>query len=287
MRWRWMIRGLLPYMLMGWLLAAAIGLDAAQPAPVTAQAGNPAQGQQIFEQKCVACHTIGKGKLVGPDLQGVAQRRDATWLTKFIADPGKVIDSGDPTAQQLLSESNGVRMPALGLSPGEVESVIAFLGNPSGAGISAPAAQAIPGNGNASRGRLLFLGELALQNGGTPCLACHSVSGVGAIGGGALGPDLTHVLQRYSPAGLAAAIQNIAFPTMVGPFTGKALTPGEQADLLAFFQQADQQTTALTNTNAWIFLGLGVAGLAILFAALLAYGPNPRLSAIEKLRRNA
>ena len=28
------------------------------------------QGQQIFQLKCTSCHTIGGGKLVGPDLQG-------------------------------------------------------------------------------------------------------------------------------------------------------------------------------------------------------------------------
>jgi len=40
-------------------------------------------GQQLF-QVCSACHTIGKGKLIGPDLQGVTDRLDRDWLKSFI-----------------------------------------------------------------------------------------------------------------------------------------------------------------------------------------------------------
>ena len=37
----------------------------------------------LFEQKCAACHTIGKGRLVGPDLAGVNKRRSKKWLNNF------------------------------------------------------------------------------------------------------------------------------------------------------------------------------------------------------------
>ncbi|HCC84588.1 MAG TPA: hypothetical protein DEP87_02810, partial [Candidatus Pacebacteria bacterium] len=53
-------------------------------------------GKEIFTQKCSACHSIGKGRLVGPDLAGVNDRRSEGWLLKFIKSPQAVINSGDP-----------------------------------------------------------------------------------------------------------------------------------------------------------------------------------------------
>ena len=32
-------------------------------------------GEEIFQSGCNACHTIGGGRLVGPDLLGVSERR--------------------------------------------------------------------------------------------------------------------------------------------------------------------------------------------------------------------
>ncbi|MBI2967635.1 MAG: cytochrome c [Bacteroidetes bacterium] len=88
-------------------------------------------GEAIFKQKCTACHTIGKGKLVGPDLQGVTSRRDDAWLHKQIKSPDLMIAEGDPIATQLVKEMNGVPMAPLGLSDAEVDAVIAFLKNAS------------------------------------------------------------------------------------------------------------------------------------------------------------
>ena len=67
-------------------------------------------------------------------------------------------------------------------------------------------------------------------------IACHSVSGVASLGGGGLGPDLTHVYQRLTPAGLAGALSTISFPTMIGPFQDKPLIPKETADLFTYLK---------------------------------------------------
>ena len=40
-------------------------------------------GEQLFQQ-CKACHSIGQGKLLGPDLLDMSKRRDAVWLKNFI-----------------------------------------------------------------------------------------------------------------------------------------------------------------------------------------------------------
>lgn len=85
------------------------------------------EGENIFKQKCTACHTIGKGKLVGPDLSGVSSRREDGWLKRQIKTPDVMIAEKDPIVMKLLEESNNVPMAPLGLSDNEVEAVIVFL----------------------------------------------------------------------------------------------------------------------------------------------------------------
>ncbi len=84
-------------------------------------------GQEIFQSKCTACHTIGKGKLVGPDLAGVTSRREESWLKRQIKEPDRLLAENDPIAMQLLQEANNVPMVPLGLSDAEVVEVIAYL----------------------------------------------------------------------------------------------------------------------------------------------------------------
>ncbi|MBM3435704.1 MAG: cytochrome c, partial [Bacteroidetes bacterium] len=50
---------------------------------------------------CTACHTIGKGKLIGPDLKGVNDRHNEAWLLSFIRSSQTMIKNGDPVAVKL------------------------------------------------------------------------------------------------------------------------------------------------------------------------------------------
>ncbi|MDK1022166.1 MAG: cytochrome c [Candidatus Hydrogenedentes bacterium] len=84
-------------------------------------------GEEIFQSYCAACHTIGKGKLVGPDLAGVTSRRDESWLQRQIKEPDALIAENDPIVMQLLQEAGNVEMPPLELSDEEVTAVIAYL----------------------------------------------------------------------------------------------------------------------------------------------------------------
>ncbi len=103
------------------VLAIAIWLGPIEP-------GKAAEtGQEIFQENCAACHTIGKGKLVGPDLAGVTSRREEGWLNRQIKDPEGLIAEKDPIAMQLLKEADDVPMVSLELSDEQVAAVIAYL----------------------------------------------------------------------------------------------------------------------------------------------------------------
>ena len=84
--------------------------------PVQSLAGK-AEGEKIFQTRCTICHTIGGGKLVGPDLGEVFKRRQVAWVKKFIKDPDKMINKDkDPIAVKLFNDNNMVPMvvsPAL------------------------------------------------------------------------------------------------------------------------------------------------------------------------------
>ena len=84
-------------------------------------------GNKIFQEKCTACHTIGKGPLVGPDLKGVTARRPREWLEQWIAAPDAMLAKKDPVATELLRQCRDVPMPNQGLSTSDVTAVLAYL----------------------------------------------------------------------------------------------------------------------------------------------------------------
>ena len=189
-----------------WVSIVALATIAGIWAPALANAaGTDADaGKQIFQEKCVACHTIGKGPLVGPDLKGVTARRPREWLEQWIAAPDVMLAKKDPVATELLHQFHDVPMANMGLSTSDVTGVIAFLetaeAQPSTPATAGQAAGAPAVQGNPQIGKELFTGVTRFANGGPPCMACHSVGGIGALGGGNLGPDLTGVASRSSGA---------------------------------------------------------------------------------------
>ena len=85
------------------------------------------RGSYIFQTRCVGCHTVGQGDLVGPDLAGVTTRRDSDWLHNYLYAPDEMLDNGDPIASALYAKYRRVRMPNLSLDSGDVDAVIAYL----------------------------------------------------------------------------------------------------------------------------------------------------------------
>ena len=86
------------------------------------------EGAQLF-QVCAACHTIGKGKLIGPDLYKVTERRDRAWLLKFIHNSQEMVQAGDPIAVKLFEEFNKIPMPPANLTDEQINTVLAYIEN--------------------------------------------------------------------------------------------------------------------------------------------------------------
>ncbi len=88
-----------------------------------------AAGEVLFGRMCVACHTVGGGPRIGPDLAGVTKRRDDAWLRKWMKDPIGMTQS-DPIAKEMLAKWKNVQMPPQPLSPSELEDMLAYLATP-------------------------------------------------------------------------------------------------------------------------------------------------------------
>jgi protein SCO1/2 len=84
-------------------------------------------GQYVFSTKCSACHGLGEGPKVGPDLAGVTTTRTRAWLASYITDPQAMLQRGDPIAKALSAKYGAVSMPTLQLTDQQVQDVIQYL----------------------------------------------------------------------------------------------------------------------------------------------------------------
>ena len=269
-----------------YVVAAAIFAFAAALCAARAIADD---GSTIFSSKCAACHTIGKGKTVGPDLKGITSAEPHDWLVKWISSPSAMVSSGDATATKLVKQYP-LQMPDLGLSQSDVEAVLTYIAQQSGGGASAGAAAAAPAvtypTGDSVHGRELFVGGARFQKGGAPCMSCHSISGIGALGGGTLGPDLSNAIQEYGGvSGIENILASLPSPTMNAVWAKNPLTPQEIADVSAFIKEASVTERPLNSIGQLALLA--IVGLVILAIIIATYWRRRLLSVRIAMVTNA
>jgi protein SCO1 len=85
------------------------------------------RGQYLFATRCAACHTIGHGIKIGPDLLGVTAARDRGWLLHFIQKPDELLAQKDALAMSLFKQYKEIQMPNVRLGPDDTESIVRFL----------------------------------------------------------------------------------------------------------------------------------------------------------------
>jgi protein SCO1/2 len=83
-------------------------------------------GQYLFAKGCAACHTIGQGDKIGPDLKNVATSRGREWLARYIREPNKMREAGDPIAVALAAQYKVV-MPNLNVGDRDLDALLDYL----------------------------------------------------------------------------------------------------------------------------------------------------------------
>jgi copper(I)-binding protein/cytochrome oxidase Cu insertion factor (SCO1/SenC/PrrC family) len=89
-----------------------------------------APGEQLFRTRCATCHTLTGHELagaLGPDLQGVTQRREMGWLLNWLRAPDQMLKNNDPIAVALYEQYNELPMPNMRLNQQEAEDLIAYM----------------------------------------------------------------------------------------------------------------------------------------------------------------
>jgi len=84
------------------------------------------KGKKIFNANCASCHKL-EGKLIGPALGKVEERRTNEWLKAWIKNNAELRASGDADAIAIFNEYNGSVMTAFPqLSDGDIDAILAY-----------------------------------------------------------------------------------------------------------------------------------------------------------------
>ena len=91
---------------------------------------------KYFKSTCTACHSIGAGDKIGPDLAGLSKRRKVDWLVKFINYPEGMINGDaeeegyekpDPTAQAVYALYKPQMMAEQEVTKAQVVAILKYI----------------------------------------------------------------------------------------------------------------------------------------------------------------
>lgn len=85
------------------------------------------KGMDLFNSRCSSCHTFGLGDGLGPDLLGVASKRDHAWLVRWIREPDVMLKQKDPLAVALFNKYDKVQMPNVRLTEEDAKALILYM----------------------------------------------------------------------------------------------------------------------------------------------------------------
>lgn len=256
-----------PWKYLTLLAVLLVAASAVAAQPTGAQLTKLAEeGESLFRQHCLACHSVGGvDRVTGPDLAGVAERRDRQWLIDFITDPGELIKAGDATANELLQKFNNLQMPSHILKAEQMEALLTYLAHPEE--VAHHPAEAVLPNviGDPARGEALFAGTTAFSGGGAPCLACHGIAnaGLGRVAGASYGPDLSATFTDFGEEELLNLLIDLPFTSMEAIYAKRPLNEQERTDLTAFMGSVNGQLAPIGGALT-LHIVLATAGLFII-----------------------
>ncbi len=210
--------------------------------------GKANEGQDIFSKTCAPCHTVGKGRLVGPDLKDISEKRNQDWLITFIQSSQTVINSGDANAVAIYKEYNNLLMPDQPLSSEQIKTLLNYIAEAGSGNVGNDSTVQVTdllenaSKENVAEGLSLFAGNTRFTNGGSACISCHKVKDDRIFSSGTLAKDLTNTYNLMGSAGVSAIVKNPPFPAMKEAYINAPLTENEVLSLTAYLQSVDENS---------------------------------------------
>ena len=245
-------------------------------------------GKTIYEKACKACHTIGGGRTIGPDLLGINQKREKEWLISFIKSSQSMVKKGDATAQALFEEYMKIPMPDQNFTDGEIGQMLQYInsqgGNQdSGETLTTEKSDITQLIGNSASGRDLFIGKKSFENGGISCISCHTLNDEAAYYAGSLAKDLTKSYTTMQRAGIESVLQFLSFPAMSDSYKNNPFTDTEIADLSAYMQEVSEKQPGKKVANfGFRFLLYGFIFFIILIAFFEVFWKNKKPNSVKE-----
>ncbi|MDH3650735.1 MAG: cytochrome c [Saprospiraceae bacterium] len=234
--------------------------------------GQDEEVRALFGMKCGICHTIGMGKLIGPDLAYVQDRRSPEWLLTYIRSSQKMIQSGDPDAVAIYEEYNQMVMPDPMIPDTDIKAIITFISNHSADKIGPEFISVLNDvtPEDLDEGRLLYEGRMRFENGGPSCVSCHSTHSDIFKTESNLAKNVMKSFSALGEPGVKSILESPPFPVMAAAFEAHALEDDEIHDLLVYLrdgseQPVDAEQSSLT-ANFLIYGALGGILLFILYS---------------------
>jgi len=243
------------------------------------------EGEDLFKTTCAACHTIGKGRLVGPDLNNITEKRSQDWLLSFIKSSTAMVNSGDADAKAIFEDYNKLLMPDNNYTDAQVMAVLNYIGkggSGDAAGSGAPAVDILSKvtPENISAGAQLFAGKQRLTNGGPVCSSCHKVTDERIFSSGTLAKDLSESHDNMGSAGIAAIIKSPPYPVMKQAYKNHDLTEEEIINLTAYLKSVSEQRIYQRPTDFSVFFAiLGIVVFVMIFmSTIILYFKRKKLA---------
>jgi len=218
---------------------------------------------EFFFYRCAGCHTVGAGKLTGPDLK-VAAQWSGDDLHKAIKKMEKNVGSMSvQDIDQMVSFLKSVNVK----ERIEKQKKIIELRFQS----ELPAA-------SFETGQKLFRGQKRLANKGPACISCHHFSNEG----GSLGPDLTALNKKSSSVVLQSAIKNASYKVMRSIYEKHPVTTEEALHLSEYLLNPQKVKARFAPTINLIRI-LATIGFGLFFVLLWILNKNRKGPTREKL----
>lgn len=230
------------------------------PVATSNQAPQAAKADLIaarFATSCAGCHSLSGAKLNGPELTP-----STAWPLEQLKTAIKRMEKnvGPMADEQVVALAEFMKAPDIRerIKAEEVRIQAQFM-----AKMTPP---------DAALGRLLFLGNEPLRNGGLACSACHTAAGVG----GNLGPDLTGVFAKVGGmTPMISGIEQAAYKVMAPHYKRHPITKQEAMHMAKYFSTLDPAQAAPAHAS-FVPIGGGVA--LALFVGLVFHFRSQRQS---------